>query len=240
MLIAPAMLAGQLSVGWSNDAFDAGRDAAAGRTDKPHRHGPVSARRVWIAAFTALVAALAMSLAISAATALINAVIIGAGVGLQRRPEGDAGVGPDVHASGSARYPRIATSTLPGHPLPHWWVTAAAATVGLGAHFANVLPDLAADRVTGVKRTAAAGRRPLGAARGGAGWSRSALLLSASRRSLLLACQPAAGGSRWPALAVAAVLAVVGARGSGRMPFFAAIGIAARRRALVRRGVASR
>ena len=29
VLVAPAILAGQLSVGWSNDAFDATRDAAA-------------------------------------------------------------------------------------------------------------------------------------------------------------------------------------------------------------------
>ena len=31
VLVAPAMLAGQLSVGWSNDAFDAPRDAVPGR-----------------------------------------------------------------------------------------------------------------------------------------------------------------------------------------------------------------
>ena len=35
VLTAPAMLAGQLSVGWSNDACDAPRDIAAGRADKP-------------------------------------------------------------------------------------------------------------------------------------------------------------------------------------------------------------
>ena len=37
------------------------------------------------------------------------------------------------------------------HPLPRWQVTVAAAGVGLGAHFANVLPDLVGDRVTGVR-----------------------------------------------------------------------------------------
>ncbi|PRC53070.1 ubiquinone biosynthesis protein UbiA, partial [Mycobacterium sp. ITM-2017-0098] len=35
VLTGPAMLAGQLSIGWSNDASDAAGDAAAGRTDKP-------------------------------------------------------------------------------------------------------------------------------------------------------------------------------------------------------------
>ena len=47
--------------------------------------------------------------------------------------------------------PAYAASTLPGHPAPRWSVTAAAALVGLGAHFANVLPDLAGDQATGVK-----------------------------------------------------------------------------------------
>src|SRR3984957_10260529 len=44
VLLAPAMLAGQLSVGWSNDAFDAPRDAAAGRTDKPGPTGAIGVR----------------------------------------------------------------------------------------------------------------------------------------------------------------------------------------------------
>src|SRR5262252_11071177 len=74
VLVAPAMLAGQFSVGWSNDVFDAGRDAAAGRTDKPVATGAISSRAVWIAAVAAVVAALAMSAAMSVATALINAV----------------------------------------------------------------------------------------------------------------------------------------------------------------------
>src|SRR5580698_5751171 len=60
LLTGPAMLAGQLSVGWSNDAFDAPRDAAAGRTDKPVATGEISTRAVWIAAVISLVAALAM------------------------------------------------------------------------------------------------------------------------------------------------------------------------------------
>jgi 4-hydroxybenzoate polyprenyltransferase len=47
--------------------------------------------------------------------------------------------------------PAYATSTLPGHPLPHWWVTVAAALVGLGVHFANALPDLAGDRIAEVR-----------------------------------------------------------------------------------------
>lgn len=47
VLTAPAMLAGQLSVGWSNDALDSERDAAARRTDKPIAAGLISKRAVW-------------------------------------------------------------------------------------------------------------------------------------------------------------------------------------------------
>lgn len=120
--------------------------------------------------------------------------------------------------------PAFATSTLPGHPVPTWWVTAAAAAVGLGGHFANVLPDLAGDRATGV-----AGLPQRVAARWGPGPVRAIaliLLLSASLL-LVLASSP---GRRWIALVglgTAALLAVFGARGSGRLPFLAAIGIAA-------------
>src|SRR5580700_6316595 len=68
VLTAPAMLAGQLSVGWSNDACDAAPDKAAGRTDKPVARGEVTVRALWIAAAVSVLAALAMSAAISLVT----------------------------------------------------------------------------------------------------------------------------------------------------------------------------
>ena len=76
VLTGPAMLAAQLSVGWSNDASGAPRDAAAGRTDKPIATGAIGARTVWIAAVAALLAALAMSLVIGVPTAIVLTVII--------------------------------------------------------------------------------------------------------------------------------------------------------------------
>jgi 4-hydroxybenzoate polyprenyltransferase len=223
VLVAPAMLAGQFSVGWSNDVFDAGRDAAAGRTDKPVATGAISSRAVWIAAVAAVVAALAMSAAMSVATALINAVIIAAGWAYNAGLKATLASGL-MYLFGFGPIPAYAASTLPGHPAPRWYVTAAAALVGLGAHFANVLPDLAADRATGVK-----GLPQQVAVRWGPRAVRAiaiVLLLSASVL-LLLASSPS---RRWVALGglvIAALLAVIGARGSGRLPFYAAIGIAA-------------
>ena len=223
VLVAPAMLAGQLSVGWSNDAFDAPRDAAAGRTDKPVATGAISVQAVWIAAVCAVLAALAMSLAISPATMVILAVLVAAGWAYNAGLKSTLASGL-MYLIGFGPIPAYAASTLPGHPAPTWWVTAAAALVGLGAHFANVLPDLAADRATGVR-----GLPQQVAARWGSGAVRAValvLLLSASVLLLLASSRP----RRWVALAglgAAVLLAAIGARGTGRVPFLAAIGIAA-------------
>ena len=129
-----------------------------------------------------------------------------------------------MYLLGFGPLPAYATSTVPGHPAPTWYVTVAAALVGLGTHFANVLPDLAADRATGVN-----GLPQQVAARWGAGAVRAValvLLLSVSVL-LLVASSPS---RRWVAVAglgAAGVLAVIGARGAGRVPFWAAMGIAA-------------
>jgi 4-hydroxybenzoate polyprenyltransferase len=220
-LTGPAMLAGQLSIGWCNDAFDAPRDAAAGRTDKPIATGAISARPVWIAAYAALFAALAMALAISVVTAVTLAVIVGAAwaynLGLKSTPASGL-----MFILGFGPLPAYAASTLPDHPLPTWSATAAAALVGLGGHFVNVLPDLAADRATGVN-----GLPQRVAARWGAGAVRAiALVLLLSASALLVV----ASSRNWVALTglgAAALLAVVAARGTGRLPFAAAFGIAA-------------
>jgi 4-hydroxybenzoate polyprenyltransferase len=223
VLAAPAMLAGQLSVGWSNDALDAPRDAAAGRTDKPVARGDIGIRAVWIAASCSLAASLAMAAVIGPATLVVLAVLIGAAwaynLGLKSTPASGL-----MYLAGFGPLPAYATSMLPGHPLPRWEVTVAAAAVGLGAHFANVMPDLEADEATGVR-----GLPQLVAARWGP-WAVRAtaltLLLGASVL-LLVAARPS---RRWVAvagLAAAVALAVAGARGGGRVPFLAALAIAA-------------
>lgn len=222
VLVAPAMLAGQLSIGWSNDALDAARDAAVGRTDKPVALGQISARVVWVAAALAVAAAIALSAAIGPVTLLILAVITGAAwaynFGLKATPWSGA-----MYVIGAAGIPWYATSTLPGHPSPRVAVVIAAGLVGLGAHFTNVLPDLAADARFGVRGLPqrVAERFGPAAAKGVA----LALLLVAS----VLLVVVSSAGRRWVAVAglcAACVLAVAGARGGGRVPFYATIGIA--------------
>ena len=221
VLTAPALLAGQVSIGWSNDACDAAQDAAAGRTDKPLARGDISAAAVWTAAGAAAAAGLAMALIIGPVTGGLYALAIATGWAYNLGLKSSLASGA-MYLLGFGLMPAYAASTLPGHPAPRWPITVAAALLGLGAHFANVLPDLAADRATGV-----GGLPQRVADRWGPGAVRAAalaLLLTASVLLLLGATR------RWvaiPGLTAALLLAVAAARGTGRVPFLAAIGIAA-------------
>lgn len=221
VLTAPAMLAGLLSIGWSNDALDASRDAAAGRTDKPVATGALSVRAVWIAAFAALLAALTMSLAIGVGTAIILAVIVGVSwaynLGL-KSTLADGLIAVVVFGL----LPVYAASTLPGHLVPAWYAIAVAALLGAGGHFVIALPDLTADWATGVN-----GLAQQVAARWGVGTMRGVvlvLLLSPSVLLLLASSRP------WVALAglgTAVPLGLIAARGSGRVSLWAVVGIGA-------------
>jgi 4-hydroxybenzoate polyprenyltransferase len=220
VLVALAVLAGQLSVGWSNDALDADRDA--GRADKPAAVGLVSVRALWLGAAVAVAASLALAAALGpvslAIDAAMTAVAWSYNLGLKSTIWSGAS-----YAVAFGLLPSFAASALPGHPLARWPVTVAAALLGLGAHFANVLPDLAADERNGVR-----GLPQRLATRSGPAATRYAalvLLLSASVL-LLIAASP---GRRWAAivgLCCSGVLALAGARGRGQVPFLAAIGIA--------------
>jgi 4-hydroxybenzoate polyprenyltransferase len=221
VLTAPAMLAGMLSIGWSNDALDAPRDAAAGRTDKPVATGAISVRAVWIAAFAGLLAALAMSLAIGVVTAIILAVIVGVSWAYNLGLKSTLADGL-IAVLVFGLLPVYAASTLPGHPVPAWYAIAGAALLGAGGHFVIALPDLAADWATGVN-----GLAQQVAARWGVGTMRGVvlvLLLSPSVLLLLASSRP------WVALAglgAAVPLVLIAARGTGRVSLWAVVGIGA-------------
>jgi 4-hydroxybenzoate polyprenyltransferase len=222
-LVVPAVIAGQFSIGWSNDFFDARRDATAGRGDKPVVTGGISRRAVGTAGVIALAASLGLGLAIGAVAGLVNAVMMAAGWAYNAGLKATLASGL-TYMLGFGLIPAFAASTLPGHPAPRPVVTAAAAVLGLGAHFANVIHDLDGDRVAGVR-----GLPQQVAARFGPGAVRLAALVLLLAASALLALS-AAGPHRWVSFAglgVAAVLAAAGAASPGRLPFLAAIGIAA-------------
>lgn len=150
LVIAVAVLLGQLSIGWSNDWLDAKRDARSGRRDKPVADGRVSRVLVARAAVSAFVLAMAVSIALGRNAALCHFVLVASGwaynLGLKRTA---ASVVPFIVAFGLL--PDVVTySAVDGVPAAAW-ATAVGAVFGVSIHFTNVLPDLADDDATGVR-----------------------------------------------------------------------------------------
>lgn len=221
-LVAAAVLAGQLSVGWSNDAVDARRDTAARRPGKPVASGEVGVAAVRVAAGSALALCVPLSLAYGALAGAVHLVGVGAAwaynLGLKATP-----LSWLPYAVGFASLPAFVTLGLPGEPGPVWWIVAAAALLGVGAHLADVLPDITGDLAAGV--------RGLPQRLGG---ERTRLLLPvplvAASCLLALGRPGPVGAPGAVALAVVVVIAAGGAlagRGRERVPFLAAVGVAA-------------
>ena len=150
VLVALAVLTGQLSVGWSNDAVDATRDATVGRRAKPVVGGSVRAGTVRNAALVALTVCVPLSLAYDPRAGAVHLLGVAAAWSY------NLGLKSTVlswlpYAIGFASLPVFVALGLPGSPWPVWWVVAAAALLGIGAHLANVLPDIDADLATGVR-----------------------------------------------------------------------------------------
>ncbi|MCT9819634.1 UbiA family prenyltransferase [Microbacterium sp. W1N] len=149
-LLAVAVLAGQLSVGWSNDAMDARRDTAVGRTDKPIARGEVSARTVWIAAAVSVAAALALSAPLGAGMLVAHAVALASAWSYNLVLKRTAiSVVPFIVSFGL--FPSLATLSLPAPALAAPWASVAGAALGVAVHLTNVLPDLDDDAATGVR-----------------------------------------------------------------------------------------
>jgi 4-hydroxybenzoate polyprenyltransferase len=201
--VGVAVLAGQLSIGWSNDWWDAGRDTAAGRADKPAATGAVPARALGVAAVTAAVATVPLSLLSGPVAGAAHLVAVGS-AWLYNRPLKATAASVVPYLVSFGLLPAFVVLGLPGTPVPPWWLCAAGALLGGGAHFFNVLPDLAADRAAGVRGVPhRLGARLSWLAGGG-------LLLAAS---LVLAFGPPgpAGPYRLAALAVAVLALLAGA-----------------------------
>ncbi|MEU8069489.1 MULTISPECIES: UbiA family prenyltransferase [unclassified Micromonospora] len=144
------VLASQLAVGWSNDLIDADRDAAVGRTDKPVTTGAVA--RPTLARATAVAALAVPLLALAGGPAAAACATLGlVSALLYNRPLKSTPVSVLPYAVSFGALPAFVVLALPGSPAPPVWLVAAAALLGAGAHFANVLPDLADDARTGVR-----------------------------------------------------------------------------------------
>jgi 4-hydroxybenzoate polyprenyltransferase len=217
-------LVGQLSIGWSNDWVDAARDAEVARADKPVAQGQVDRGTVGRAALVAAVLTVPLSFSLGLRAGVAHLVAVGAGWVY------NLGVKATVwswapYAVCFGLLPAVVTLSLPGSPRPAWWAMAAGALLGVGAHLANVLPDLEDDRATGISGLP----HRLGRT-GSTGLACVVLLLASAVVVLAPAGSPGAVG--WAALAVTTLLALAGTlvalrTTSSRLPFLLTIAVAA-------------
>ncbi|WP_435296673.1 UbiA family prenyltransferase [Streptomyces sp. YPW6] len=149
-LVTAAVLTGQLSVGWCNDAYDARRDARAGRRGKPASDGTVGTGAVWTAAATALAGCVPLSLACGTVAGTVHLAAVAAAWLYNLRLKATA-LSWLPYVAGFAALPAVVALALPGGPAPRWWTVAAGALLGFAAHLADTLPDIAADRAAGIR-----------------------------------------------------------------------------------------
>ncbi|WP_448073869.1 UbiA family prenyltransferase [Georgenia yuyongxinii] len=218
-VLVTAVLAGQLSVGWSNDLLDAERDARVGRTDKPVATGELPRALVRRALAVVLAVCAVASLAAGLLSGLVHLVLgVGSGwaynLGLKRTVWSFA---PYTVAFGSL--PVLVWLALDPGRLPPGWMVAAGSLLGLGAHLLNVLPDLDDDAATGV--------RGLPHRLGGRVSALCALgcLVGATAVIVLGPGGPTPPWA-WAAGGAAVVLAAAALRAGGRAPFRAAMVLA--------------
>jgi 4-hydroxybenzoate polyprenyltransferase len=217
-------LAGQLSVGWCNDRVDLARDRAAGRRDKPLVNGGLRPGAVTAAALVALAMCVPLSLAAGPAAGAAHLAGVGAAWGYDLWLKRTV-LSPVPYAVAFGLLPAFVSLGLPGQPWPPVWVSAAGALLGVGAHAANVLPDIRADLAAGVRGLP----QRLGARRSRAVTAGALLAASAA---LLVGPPGPLGPAGWGALALTGALSVAAgalprADGAGRTPFLAALTVAA-------------
>lgn len=214
-LVTVAVLTGQLSIGWSNDLRDRARDAAVGRPDKPLATGELSVSVARTACALAVVATVVLSLACGWGAGAAHLVVVASGWAYNLW----------LKASVLSWVPyAVAFGMLPvfvhlaGGSSPPAEVVMGASLLGVGAHLLNVVPDLDEDAATGIRGLP----HRLGARRSTV--LAVALLVVASLNLLVtdtMGGLPVVVGGL-----VVAGLAGLALVGTGRAPFYSAIGIA--------------
>lgn len=156
-----AVLVGQLSIGWSNDAVDAAEDVAARRSAKPVVRGLVDASTLSRAALAALGATVVLSFVLLGWVAgglHVGAVLAAWAYNLRLK---DTALSPLPYAMAFGLVPLIvvavagADSTVQGGTPADvaagslGALAAVGALLGAGAHLANTAPDVDSDRAVG-------------------------------------------------------------------------------------------
>lgn len=150
LLVGAAVLAGQLSVGWSNDWLDRERDRAVDRADKPLVSGDIADTTLAAAAGLAVLVCVGLSLANGLIAGVLHLAAVAAAwsynLVVKRTP-----LSPLPYLVAFGLLPAFITLARPEPAAPPMWIVAAGAALGAAAHFTNVLPDLETDAATGVR-----------------------------------------------------------------------------------------
>ncbi|WP_293694189.1 UbiA family prenyltransferase [uncultured Agrococcus sp.] len=148
LVLVATVLLGQVSVGLSNDAIDAPRDRAAGRTDKPLAREPGLLRASWALSVVFGVLSIALSLILGWAFATAHLVFLLSGwlynALLKATP-----LSVLSYVIGFGMLPSL-PALVASDRLAPFWATCAGAALGIAIHCANVLPDIDDDRRAGI------------------------------------------------------------------------------------------
>ncbi|WP_402372631.1 UbiA family prenyltransferase [Isoptericola rhizosphaerae] len=150
LLVTAAVAAGQLSIGWSNDWLDAARDRQVGRTDKPTVRGAVTTGTLRTGAFVAAGVSTVLGFATGTGAGLANLGVLAGGwtynLWFKRTVWSWL-----PYAVAFGLLPAFVVAAAGDGRVVAGWAVLAGALLGVGAHVANVLPDLEDDRATGIR-----------------------------------------------------------------------------------------
>lgn len=214
-----AVLCGQLTIGWTNDLIDAARDRQSGRQDKPVASGALNTRTVRVSIGVALLCCLACSPFFGYGSALLHLIAMVGGGWAYNLIAKRLIISFLPYAVAFGALPMIAAwAAVPAEAAPVWMV-AVGALLGVGAHLANALPDLADDAATGIVGLP----HRLGARRTKV---ITPLLLVGASLVAVLGPPGVVPIWSWVGLVLVLGLAVLSWRSQGKTPFRAVMGIA--------------
>lgn len=144
-----AVLLGQLSVGWSNDWWDARDDLSARRPEKPVVQGLVTATLLRRSAFAALALCVPASLALGWRGGLAHLAAVASAWSYNLWLKTTL-LSWAPFALSFGLLPWFVSLPATGHPHPEAAVVAASALFGVAAHLTNGVKDMDADALTGV------------------------------------------------------------------------------------------
>jgi 4-hydroxybenzoate polyprenyltransferase len=151
--VGAAILAGQFTIGWSNDAIDAPRDRAAGRSDKPLSAGLIGRRAVAIATLVAAVGCVVLSFRLGALAGWVHLATVASAIGYNAGLK-STWASPLPYLFSFGLLPAVVSLAVTGPTDPSWppWShVLAAGLLGGAAHAGNTVGDTEADAATGVR-----------------------------------------------------------------------------------------